>query len=70
MHAKCSEEKAYKHSALVELIAAKNNANFLVQKYKLGGHLWQPQLLHNNIIRPHKVFLFSLSAEEVWGHLP
>lgn len=30
MNAKCSEEKAYKHSALVELIAAENDANFLL----------------------------------------
>lgn len=29
MTAKCSGENAYKHSALVELIAAENNAIFL-----------------------------------------
>lgn len=54
MNAKCSEEKAHKHSALVELIAAENNANFCYR----NANSEEVSGSHSNIDKPIKTFCF------------
>lgn len=62
MTAKCSEENAYKHSALVELVAAENYANFFATEMQTQKSLAATST-SQQYTAAHKVFLFSLSFE-------